>query len=197
MVMTQATSVVEKARQSLRPHFERIDARTQHHVRRVLDAFRECRVGSSELNGGLDGSVHTAPSLQTHPSTLFARAHVLYLKVCPRRPWAGGDRRSSGKADGGRGCMRAQPILLWHPRHCVRTFWCAAAGGHASCRQRRPVRHPRRGVRARKLWKLKPPSFTLCALITSFFPFATAATTTTTHPRCVRGPQPSLIAHSS
>ena len=53
-----AAAVVARARDLLRNEFDAIDWRTQRHFRRILEAFRRQRVGSSELNSGLDGYAH-------------------------------------------------------------------------------------------------------------------------------------------
>ena len=53
-----AEEVVAKAKSDLVDEYNSIDLRTKMHIGRVLDAFRKNRVGSAELNGGLDGYAH-------------------------------------------------------------------------------------------------------------------------------------------
>jgi cystathionine beta-lyase family protein involved in aluminum resistance len=53
-----SAAVVREAHAALAGEFAAVDWRTQRHIRRVLASFRRHRVGSAELNSGLDGYAH-------------------------------------------------------------------------------------------------------------------------------------------
>lgn len=53
-----ADHLIRSAHSALAEEFSKIDWRTQRHLRRVLASFRRHRIGSAELNSGLDGYAH-------------------------------------------------------------------------------------------------------------------------------------------